>query len=163
MEAATPVEEKTTRRFGLWLLVGLLVLLAARFVWTNSGDDISRIEREHAITLPASVSEAQALGDASGTFVALTGLDRGASSLFLIDRADLEDLLAEFNGEVPAFFGPVHPAPANAVYQPDPFPWPDAGLDRVVGASSSNGDFTNIGIYNVDEDTVGIWIYTDWN
>jgi hypothetical protein len=148
------------------LAVALSVALALR----SAGDVIDRIEREHAIELPDSVDAAGAFGDASNSFVSLVGLDRGASSVFTIDRSDLDQLLAEFDVDGPGSsvdpaFGPTQVAPANTQYQPTSVPWSADQPDKIlgIGGESSNGDFTNIGIFPVDDTTIGIWLYTDWN
>lgn len=140
----------------LWVIAGL---------WSGSG--VGRVEREHNIRLPQSVDDIQTLGDASSPVLRAVDLDRGASSIFTIDRVDLEELLAQFglpSSEAPSTW--FEGAPANDIYQPGWVPW--SGPEAVEGlyytdSPPSTGDFTTVQVFGIDDRRVGVWLYTDWN
>jgi hypothetical protein len=140
----------------LWVVVGLL-----------SGSGISRVEREHNIRLPESVDDIQTLGDASSPVLRVVNLDRGASSIFTIDRVDLDELLAQFglpSDEAPSTW--FDGAPGNDIYQPGWVPW--SGPEAIEGlyytdSPPSSGDFTTVQVFGIDDQRVGVWLYTDWN
>lgn len=147
--------------FGLLVAAGLAVAVALR-----PGSGIERVEREHNIQLPASVEDVQALGDASHPVLRMTNLDRGASSIFTMDRGHLDEFLDQFEQPDDATAGGFSGAPGNDKYQPTWVPW--SGPEAMEGsyytdAPPSSGDFTTIQVYSIDEQRVGVWLYTDWN
>ncbi len=82
------------RRRTVIMCVALAVLLGALCIrtWVRATQqDRSRIERKHGLRLPASAGGFRCGGDALVGF-----LDRGASSVFEMDAADLELLIAQF-------------------------------------------------------------------
>jgi len=143
----------------------LVVLFLAAGVLRIGEDSMSRVASEHNIVLPPSATQIQAMGDASGP-LRWVGLDRGASSVFVIDNTELPDLLGEFVWtEENTSFG-TFPIPANSVYQPKSTPWPadtepDAYYRTVTPPSSA--DFAVLLVYPLDDGQSGIWLYSDWN
>lgn len=132
---------------------------------------VDRVESEHSISVPDSVSEIEALGDASG-FLKLVQLDRGASTILVFDRSDLPEFLDQFSWEADDEFVALwntgnSPAPGNSRYQPSSVPWgADAAPESRQCSTDPPGtaDFVCVWTYTVDDaDSVGIWIYSDWN
>lgn len=153
-------------------VVGLVVLIGAFAFFRPDRSARDRVEVEHSITLPLSAREIQALGDASGSVWAVLGIDRGASSIMVIDRVDVEALLAEFDFDpdqesANCFGGGGGPAPGNSVYQPSVVPWPEENQAKSRYSTSTppgSADIACLYMYELDDpDSVGVWIYSDWN
>lgn len=155
-------------------LVGCLTIpvlaISLIVVWLilSQPSDLQRVEEEHGIVLPDSVDQIQALGDASNLILKTIEIDRGASSIFTLDRADLPDLLAQFGviGEDLERHraGRFEGAPGNSVYQPAAVPWTeDAKKELSLESPTSAGDFTTIQVFDMGATKVGVWLYTDWN
>ncbi|MGH1491892.1 MAG: hypothetical protein ACRBK7_21310 [Acidimicrobiales bacterium] len=173
MEATVEAQVPQTRLAFRLAVATLLLLIAAGvglFLMGIFDSAQTRVEREHGISLPESARDIQAMGDASNQFLRLINLDRGASSILVIDRPDLDELLQEFGFDEQSdnagrFLGG---APGNAQYQPSSVPWPE-GLgaspvsDYGTDNPPSNGDFATLQVYTIDDSSVGVWLYTDWN
>lgn len=156
--------------------IGVLIFLALvtaglLFLLFEPGrSEIERIEAEHGIQLPSSTTSVRAMGDASNRILRATGLDRGASSIIVIDRADLPTVLNQFpalSEGTRVLGGSPSIAPGNSIYQPLSVPWDiDQPPETTFSTTEppSGGDFTDIGLYTLDDpDVVALWIYTDWN
>ncbi len=160
-------------------VVGLVVLIGAFLFFRPDRSPRERLEFEHSITLPPSAREIQALGDASASVWAVLGVDRGASSILVIDRDDRDALLAEFgfataddvgddaNDMMTCFGGGGGPAPSNSVYQPSDVPWPEGNRAESRFSTSNppgSADIACLYFYELDDPaSVGVWIYSDWN
>ena len=120
--------------------------------------------------MPESTSNIQALGDASG-ILGVINIDRGASSLMVLDRAELPQLLDQFTFVSNSFLDGAQssntPAPANGVYQPSSLPWQSSTVPEFRECSEvtpSTADYVCVFVYPLDDpDSVGIWLYSDWN
>lgn len=156
------------RRWLVPLSIAAVVLVlgvAAVFVVSRSSDR-ERFEDEHGVPLPASATALQVMGDASNPILRWVELDRGASSIFVIPRSDLDDFLDRFDWEEQE--GPFgwSQIPGNAQYQPDTVPWAaPAEPDEVYSTESppSSADYATVEVYRLSDDRVGVWIYSDWN
>ena len=173
---------------GILVMVAVVAILGGSWAWGViwPEDPRHRIESEHALTLPASADDFQAMGDGSVLISSLR--DGGASSIFVMDRAELGDLLSQ------APFGPLpvpveappqepgaaaeaewvaaqEPAswiPVDGQYQPKSVPWDASSEPEDVlftDAPPNSADGTVIELYPIpgQPDRVGVWIYSDWN
>lgn len=90
-------------------------------------------------------------------------LDHGLSSVITIDPTDMPALVEQLdqipNEPYSTFL------PANSQYQPRDVPWLRTEGRRLSFSKQSpaGGDWMHVEIYDVDETTVGVWIYSDWN
>jgi len=134
-------------------------------------DLVDRVQREHSVVLPPSVDNVLALGDASYSLNAMLKIDRGASSLFSIDRDKIDQLLKQINGLEDYFtvflekpFQPGdNPAPSNAVYQTKNVLWskdtaPYKGFHTSQPGTSA--DYVTIFLYDINDETAGVWMYS---
>ena len=124
------------------------------FAWLINSQSVARAQWEHGITLPASVSDIECRGDANRLV-----LDRGASTIFVINANDL-----------PAFKSSLPPAvsfdtfvPDNAQYRSFTFPWTAKQASETLSCESPKGDWLHVEIWPMQSSRVGIWMYTDWN
>ncbi len=90
-------------------------------------------------------------------------VDHGRSSIFVIDSADLDQLVDQLDKIDDVSYSTF--VPGNAQYRPDRVPWPpDATPQDSFGKTSpAGGDFMHVEIYRVDASHLGVWIYSDWN
>lgn len=171
-------DEQARPETGFWIgttlagavLVGALIFLVVA-VFGIGRSDVSRAEVEHSISLPESATEVQALGNAS-SLLKLINLDRGASTILVVDRGDLPDFLGQFVWESSDGFNTLwnngpSPAPINREFQPASVPW-DVDVEpesrQCTQTTPGNADFACVWTYTVeDAGSVGIWIYSDWN
>ncbi len=167
---------RVPRRWIILTIVAVASAMVALSVVRDLESPRERVEAEHSISLPDSARQIQALGDASGSLMAVVGLDRGASSLMVIDRSDVPALLASFgidpnarrDGE--AFLccgGAFGPAPSNSVYQPRDMPWPEELTPEaryLTEEPPGSADLARVDLYRLaDDESVGVWLYSDWN
>lgn len=144
---------------GLIVTMVVVALLAAGALWVlpRTAQSIDRVERDHAISLPDSARDVQAMGDL------VRYVDHGRSAVFVIDAADLGPFVEQLDqvDDVPyrTF------VPGNEQYQPSTTPWPKgASPDRTFSkASPAGGDFMHVEIYRLSDAAVGVWLYSDWN
>ncbi len=159
------------------IILILVVAAAVLMVLRPDRSAAERVEAEHSVTLPASAREIQALGDASGSLWSIVNLDRGASSLLVIDRADVPGLLMSFGfdpddpgdalGQFDCFGGISSPAPGNSRYRPASLPWPSDAIPEAgyqTFDTPGSADVACVFLYPMDSaDSVGVWLYSDWN
>lgn len=162
---------KSRRRVGRWIGAGLLVIAIGWLGLTANRfyDPHDRAEREHSLTLPQSATQIDAMGDASFLPYLITGLDRGASTIFVMDRSELDDLRSQVEwGAPPGLLAAASSAiPGNSVYRPSATPWLEGARPSEVLYSEDppgSADYVVAEIYTLpDDDVVGVWLYSDWN
>lgn len=90
-------------------------------------------------------------------------LDHGLSSVFTIDSTDMPALVHQLD-QIPDAPYSTH-VPGNSQYQPRDVPWlrTEGRQLSLSKQSPAGGDWMHVEIYRVDEATVGVWIYSDWN
>lgn len=191
MSMANSTLAATRRRTspGVFAMAAVVAILAGSWAWGViwPEDPRERIESEHALTLPASADDFQAMGDGSVLISSLR--DGGASSIFVMDRADLGDFLGQHPfGPLPdpvqappqdpgaaleaENFAAEEPKPSwipvDGQYQPTSVPWdalsePEDVLFTDDPPNSADG--TVIELYPIPghPERVGVWIYSDWN
>lgn len=149
------------------IVIGLTVVVVGSsamfglYQWSSfrasgSSQTVERAEREHGVTLPASVSNIQCLGDAYLPLVP----DKGASTAFEMSTADVSVLKSQLGTAISyqTFI------PGNPQYQGHTFAWlQGAGPSEVVSCASSTGDWLHVEFWPIDEERVGVRMYTDWN
>lgn len=88
-------------------------------------------------------------------------LDHGRSAVFVIDAADLDHFLGQLEQIETVSYETF--VPGNAQYQPGWTPWgPDTRPIQALGLTSpAGGDFLHVEVYEIDETSVGIWLYSD--
>ncbi len=139
------------------LVVGATAVPIVSWWQSSTAQTVDRVERDHGIDLPESARDVQAMGDV------IRLVDHGLSSVFVIDSVDLDKLVDQLDQVADVSHGTF--IPGNAQYQPRTFPWPPgSAADQSFGkASPAGGDFMHVEIFRVDDASVGVWIYTDWN
>jgi hypothetical protein len=139
------------------ILIGCVVVLLAwprvRLMGVNTRE---RAEFEHGIVLPASAGGFQCRGDALRGF-----LDRGASTVFVMDAGDVPAL----KSRVRMGSHLISDIPGNDVYRAGIiFPWKaGTGPLEAWDCDSPTGDWLRVEIRPVATGRVGVWMYTDWN
>lgn len=125
------------------------------------GSSAANVEESHGIQLPSSATDLETVGDTG--LAARFGLDRGYTSVFVIDEIEWEPFLASLpDGEFAQDFGGP---PGNSQYQPSSIPWGDDAppLYSATKESPSDGDFLTVQAYETDDGRVGVMLYSDWN
>jgi hypothetical protein len=167
-----------------WVVLGIILALVAScaFVAIFSlrsmiGQNAARLQREHGLQIPESAAFIQCRGDAWKLII-----DRGALGMFTITEADLGGFLSQLTiksrvkstvkYEVdPSALGAPRWAPSIGTFIPSNVAGPP--LQNPIGknlqpieaisADSSTGDWMHIELFRVDDETVLMKIYTDWN
>ena len=136
------------------VLIGFVALLWDSLRWA-ADQSPDRIEREHGIVLPASATDIQCGGDAWKRW-----FDRGASSIFVIDPSDWSLI----KGQLTRAPGNTTFVPGNDEYRRFRFPWRQGIRPvEVLSCRSRTGDWMHVEIRPVDDQRLGVWVYTDWN
>ena len=145
------------KRFIITVLLSGVVLIScgvAYFIWLINSQSIARAQWEHGVTLPASIGYIECRGDANRLF-----LDRGASTVFEMDAADLPAFKSSLPPPVP--FDTF--VPGNARYRGFTFPWTATQPTEILSCQSSKGDWLHVEVWPMQASRVGVWMYTDWN
>ncbi len=127
---------------------------AGYFAWLVNSQTVARAEWEHGVVLPASVGRIACRGDATRFF-----LDRGASTVFDMDAADL----SAFKSSLPPAVSFDTFVPGNAEYRGFAFPWTVQKPAETLSCESPTGDWLHVQIWPMQASRVGVWMYTDWN
>ncbi|MEM9203949.1 MAG: hypothetical protein AAGC53_20090 [Actinomycetota bacterium] len=140
-------------------LVGALAAGAA-VVMVLQGSGLERAEHEHGFPLPASAQDIQTAGNGSVPLFEWIALDRSATTAFETDPADVDPLVGRL--------GDLQPASRRPIFDPELIDaaWADAArADHayLLEPAFSGGDFTIVYVFDVEEDTVGVVLHTDWN
>lgn len=114
------------------------------------GNSTARLERDHGIVLPYSVSHIQCKNLLSLT----TFADIRASASFEMARSDLDSFLYQFHGSLST------PLPDDySLASPRDF----RGITASYRGLSREGHMFRLDIHDVDADTIGVCIDTFWN
>jgi hypothetical protein len=144
-------------------LVMLIVLVVLRFgfgmlfILGYVGSSGVRVGREHGLKVPPSAHSFVCGGDAwKHRFI-----DSGAASAFEMASSDLPSFLSQLNIRE-THEGGSGVLPMNSQYQIRR-PWTSGIPLKTYLCSSRTGDSLNVQIWKVDDATVGVLLYTDWN
>lgn len=117
---------------------------------------VERAEWEHGITLPPSVTNIVCHGEA----YILWAPDKGACTAFEMSKSDVPVLKSQLGPQV----NHMTYVPGNSQYQRHTFAWLNgSGPAEVIGCSSTTGDWLHVEFWPIDDDRVGVRMYTDWN
>ena len=143
----------TKRRIITVSVASAIVLLGLVFWFARSFDSRKRIEREHGVRLPSSASAFEFRGDAWRGF-----LDRGASSAFIVRSNELGGFLTQLSvrTNLQTFI------PGDTQYELHSA-WRRGKPAMTYSCSSSVGDWLHVEVWPIDDDRVGVCLYTDWN
>ena|GEM_PF-3082706 len=123
---------------------------------TPPSDPRAKAESVHGMRLPSSAQSIQSVGDAwRGP------LDRGASTVFTMDSAKLQEFVATLHVDtnVSTFI------PGNEIYHHGlDKPWsPESQPMTNMSCKSPVGDFLHVRVFRLDDGRLGVHMYTDWN
>jgi|SRR6267154_1471356 len=127
------------------------------FLFGYVGSSSVRVTREHGLEVPSSAHSFVCGGDAWMHMF----MDSGAASAFEMASNDLPSFLSQLNiretheGEFPIL-------PMNSMYQIRR-PWTLGVPLKTYRCSSRTGDSLDVQVWKVDDLTVGVLLYTDWN
>ena len=139
-------------------VAAVAALLSIGVLTFRDGNSASRIEREHGLKLPRSASHFVCGGDAWPPI-----MDRGAASAFEMAGSDLSEFLSQLKVRQRSIEEVKWIFPGNAQYQIK-VPWSSSATNVAsYRCDSPTGDFLNIGVWRINEATVGVCLYTDWN
>ncbi len=164
------------RKVVLTAVAVLVVAVLAWWITSGGGDPRTRAEREHGITLPASAHSIQCRGDASRGF-----LDRGAATLFEMSTNDLTAFVGQLR--VKSRAAPVRASgdptengynvwpttsptfvPGNDKYGGFQRTWHGEAIPvEMLSCSSPTGDWLHVELWRLEDSTLLIKMYTDWN
>jgi hypothetical protein len=154
-----------TRRRWLGAAASLVALiavaaLAAVAIWwwgSTASPTIEGVEQDHGLELPGSAHDIQVNNDLFEL------IDYGRSAVLVIDADELPELLETLYA-IPdvaesTFF------PGNSQYQPRSTPWPadSQPLHTFAKESPAGGAWLHVEVYQIDDSSTGVWLYSDWN
>ncbi len=151
---------RRVQKFALVLLTVLVVLalcFGMLFLLGYVGSSAVRVSREHGLKIPPSARSFVCGGDAwKHRFI-----DSGAASAFEITSSDLPRFLSQLSIRE-THDGNSGILPMNSQYQIRR-PWTSGIVLKTYRCASLTGNSLDVQIWKVDDETVGILLYTDWN
>jgi len=141
--------------FAIFLLLILSGPVSIAFFTGFVGNSRARIERDHSLVLPPSISNIRCDG-----FVSLTTfLDSRACASFRLSRKDLDAFLPQFST-----FRSSPSIPADWPDFPNGSPaWRSGRLMAAYTGKSMDGNVQWMEIRSIDPNSVGICLVTQWN
>jgi hypothetical protein len=143
------------------VMLSVVILLASSFgllfLFGYVGSSGVRVSREHGLKIPPSAHSFVCGGDAwMHRF-----MDSGAASAFEMTSDDLATFLSQLKIRE-THEGDCCMLPRNSQYQIRR-PWTSAIPLKTYRCTSRTGDSLGVQIWKVDDATVGVLLYTDWN
>jgi len=139
----------------------VVILLASSFgllyVFGYVGSSAVRVSREHGLKIPPSAHSFVCGGDSRMEWF----VDSGAPSAFEMASNDLPSFLSQLKIRETheGYFGII---PMNSEYQIRG-PWTSGIPLKTYRCASRTGDSLDVQIWKVDDATVGVVLYSDWN
>jgi hypothetical protein len=137
------------------ILLGSSLGLLFLFGYVGSSD--ARVSREHGLKIPSSAHSFVCGGDAWMHWF----IDSGAASAFEMASNDLPSFLSQLKIRE-THEGGCCIFPGNSQYQIRR-PWTTGIPLTTYRCASRTGDSLDVQIWKVDDATVGVLLYTDWN
>lgn len=141
----------------LTVLVVLALCFGMLFLLGYVGSSDVRVSREHGLKIPSSAHSFVCGGDAWMHWF----MDSGAASAFEMASNDLPSLLSQLKIRE-THEGGCCIFPGNSQYQIRR-PWTSGTPLKTYRCASRTGNSLDVQIWKVDDETVGILLYTDWN
>ena len=109
----------------------------------------------HGFKLPGSARDIQTVGNWRRGF-----LDRGASTVFVMDSSELSGFLTS----LPQDNTLRTCLPGNGAYHKGlNKPWEPNQKHTIYNCRSNAGDWLHVRVYNISQEVAAVHLYTDWN